>query len=96
MEFLSLFFCDFLTLSAIQRVYREGVFIPFLKNVSALWSVRFTSVRFIETYKSLTRKTFRSEVYCPSYRDVHFMVCPSYRDSTVVHSTIFFILHTCF
>ena len=34
-------------------------------------------------YKSLTRKTFRSEVYCPSYRDVRFMVCPSYRDSTV-------------
>ena len=35
-------------------------------------------------YKSLTRKTFRSEVYCPSYRDVRFMVCPSYRDSTVI------------
>ena len=34
-------------------------------------------------YKSLTRKTFRSEVYCPSYRDVRFMVCPSYRDLTV-------------
>ena len=32
----------------------------------------------------MTRKTFRSEVYCPSYRDVRFMVCPSYRDSTVV------------
>ena len=41
MKFLSLFFCDFLTLSAIQRVYREGIFNPFLKNVSALWSVRF-------------------------------------------------------
>ena len=27
---------------------------------------------------------FRSEVYCPSYRDVRFMVCPSYRDSTVI------------
>ena len=49
MKFLSLFFCDFLTLSAIQRVYREGIFNPFLKNVSALWSVRFISVRFIET-----------------------------------------------
>ena len=35
-------------------------------------------------YKNLTRKTFRSEVYCPSYRDVRFMVCPSYRDSTVI------------
>ena len=31
----------------------------------------------------MTRKTFRSEVYCPSYRDVRFMVCPLYRDSTV-------------
>ena len=49
MKFLSLFFCDFLTLSAIQRVYRKGIFNPFLKNVSALWSVRFISVRFIET-----------------------------------------------
>ena len=26
---------------------------------------------------------FRTEVYCPSYRDIRFMVCPSYRDSTV-------------
>ena len=32
----------------------------------------------------MTRKTFRSEVYCPSSRDVRFMVCPSYRDSTVI------------
>ena len=31
----------------------------------------------------MTRKTFRTEVYCPSYRDIRFMVCPSYRDSTV-------------
>ena len=26
---------------------------------------------------------FRSEVYCPSYRDVRFIVCPSYRDFPV-------------
>ena len=49
MKFLSLFFCDFLTLPALQRVYRVGIFNSFLKNVSALWSVRFISVRSIET-----------------------------------------------
>ena len=49
MKFLSLIFCDFLTLSAIQRVSWEGILNPFLKNVSALWSARFISVRFLET-----------------------------------------------
>ena len=49
MKFLSLFFYDFLTLSAIQRVYRQGIFNLFLKNAFTLWSVRFMSVRFIET-----------------------------------------------
>ena len=47
-EMFFIIFWDFLALNGIQRVNIGEIFNPFLKNVSALWSVRFISVRFIE------------------------------------------------